>query len=78
MKPKRPRDSNQLAKLIVDLSTGEGNESAPDEKAQTLSAVRRSVGQKGAMARSKALTPSQRSAIAVVAAQARWKKREES
>ena len=27
--PKRPRDANQLAKLIVDLATGEASEKAP-------------------------------------------------
>lgn len=33
-KPKRPRDANQLAKLIVDLATGEraGTEEPPREK----------------------------------------------
>ena len=69
-KPKRPRDPNQLAKLMVDLATGEVE--APKE---TKAGKRASVaGTKGGPARAKALTPAQRSEIASVAASARWKK----
>lgn len=74
-KPKRPRDANQLAKLIVDISTGETPGSEGDEKTLALGLVRRKAGISGARARSKALTPSQRSEIASLAAQSRWKKR---
>ena len=31
VKPKRPRDTNQLAKCIVDVATGEIERSKPDE-----------------------------------------------
>lgn len=66
-KPKRPRDPNQLAKSIVELATGE----AEDKK--TLESARKG-GLKGARSRMKALTPEQRSEIARIAAEARWKK----
>ena len=66
-KPKRPRDANQLAKSIVDLATGETQEKEVLESA-------RKGGLKGGKARAKALTPKERSEIASIAAQARWKK----
>jgi hypothetical protein len=69
--PKRPRDPNQLAKFIVDVATGE-----VAEKSETAATTRaRKAGSKGGPARSKALTPEQRSEIAHLAAQARWRKR---
>jgi hypothetical protein len=65
--PKRPRDPNQLAKAIVDLATGEAEDKKPLESA-------RKGGLKGGAARAKSLTPRERSEIASLAAQARWKK----
>jgi len=67
--PKRPRDANQLAKSIVALATGEAEDKKP------LASARKG-GLKGGKARAKTLTPEQRSEIATVAAQARWKKRD--
>lgn len=68
--PKRPRDPNQLAKLMVDIASGEASEIE-----ETASAKRASkAGSKGGPARAQALTPQQRSEIASIAAQARWKK----
>jgi len=71
--PKRPRDANQLAKMIVDLATGVASEDkpAPLTPAQEFA---RSGGLKGGAARAKALTPEQRAEIAKKAAVARWKK----
>ena len=69
-KPKRPRDANQLAKMIVDLSTGEIEEKPESVKAQSG----RKGGLKGGTARAAALTPEQRSAIAKRAAEKRWLK----
>jgi hypothetical protein len=66
-KPKRPRDPNQLAKAIVALATGEAEDKSPTESA-------RKGGLKGGAARAKSLTPQERSEIASLAAQARWKK----
>lgn len=64
---KRPRDTNQLAKSIVDIATGQTEET-------TVHEGKRKGGLKGARRRAKALTAQQRSEIATAAAQARWKK----
>ena len=70
-KPKRPRDVNQLAKLVLDIATGEEPDAMPEEDApKLLAAVKR--GRKGGKARSKALTAEERSEIARKAAEARW------
>lgn len=71
-KPKRPRDPSMLAKLIVDLATGEADEAAPDGKDPAAVALGRKGGLKGGKARAESLTPKQRSAIAKKAAKARW------
>jgi hypothetical protein len=68
---KRPRDPNQLAKLIVDIATGEAKDTASESKRHP--SKRRVGGLKGGKARAKKLTPSRRSAIARKAAQTRWK-----
>lgn len=68
-KPKRPRDANQLAHMIVGVATGEIDDSETIKTKQT-----RKAGKVGGKARAKALTPQQRSEIAQIAAQARWKK----
>ena len=73
-KPRRPRDSNQLAKLIVDLSTGDAGVADVTDKQQAISAARSKSGQRGAEARKTSLSPDQRTAIASVAAAARWKR----
>lgn len=69
-KPKRPRDPNQLGKLIVDLSVGESTEIVTNE-GKDPSAV--SLGQKGGKARAAKLSKKQRVQIARKAAQQRWK-----
>jgi hypothetical protein len=68
--PKRPRDPNQLAKMIADIATGEKSEA--EETTFTKRASK--AGTKGGPARAASLSPAQRSEIASVAAQARWKK----
>jgi hypothetical protein len=68
--PKRPRDPAQLAKLIVDIATGE-RENAPVSHA-TASDFARRGGQKGGKARAKKLSALQRSEIARDAANKRW------
>ena len=67
MKPKRPRDANQLAKLVVDVATGEVDDTVP-VKAEG----QRKGGLKGGKSRAKSLTAEQRKAIAKKAADARW------
>ena len=76
-KPKRPRDPNQLAKLIVDIATGEVEEAKPaDGKDPAAVALGRKGGLKGGKARAEKLTPAKRSAIAKKAAKARWNSQE--
>lgn len=70
--PKRPRDPNQLAKLIADIATGE----VQDEEMTPKQARAAKGGKVGGKARAKALTPKQRSEIAQAAAHARWKKKD--
>src|SRR5437660_597095 len=72
-KGKRPRDTNQLAKFIVDVTTGQVP--APDPSAgKNPSAVKfgSQGGKKGGKARAKRLTPEQRRQIAKSAARVRW------
>ena len=66
---KRPRDTSQLAKFIVDVATGEVEDDAP-EKAKG----QQRGGRKGGAARAASLSAEERSEIARVAAAARWKK----
>ena len=73
-RPKRPRDPNQLGKLIVDLSVGEADDSKniPDNSGKDPAAM--ALGKKGGKARAKKLSPKQRTLIAKNAARARWSK----
>jgi hypothetical protein len=75
-KRKRPRDLNQLAKFIVDVSTGEAElpECQPDTKNPVAVELGKLGGKKGGKARADKLTAEQRQEIARQAAQARWKK----
>ena len=66
---KRPRDTNQLAKLIVDVATGERKESLAGEPVNEFA---RAGGLKGGKARAESLSPSRRREIARKAAEARW------
>jgi len=68
--PKRPRDPNQLAKLMIDIAKGETDQ--PERTATEKRAAK--AGSVGGPARAKALTQVQRSEIASLAAHARWKK----
>jgi hypothetical protein len=74
---KRPRDVNQLAKYIVDMSTGEiPKEEMPLEREKNPAAVAlgRLGASKGGKARAQKLSDAARSEIARKAAEARWKK----
>lgn len=76
-KPKRPRDMNQLAKAIVDISIGEAPpDDAPVDDGKNPSAVAlgRLGGLKGGKARAAKLSAAKRKAIAKKAAAARWKR----
>jgi hypothetical protein len=72
-KRKRPRDPNEMAKLIVDIATGDAQDVDPDAgKDPAAVALGRKGGLKGGKARAKSLTPEQRKAIAKKAAKHRW------
>lgn len=66
---KRPSDVIGNAVRVMQIATGE-IENDTDE----TTAHQRKGGRKGGAARATALTPAQRSEIASLAAQARWKK----
>jgi hypothetical protein len=70
----RPRDPNQLAKLIADIATGEQQDRLVMDDGRDLSAVMlgRLGGLKGGRARANALSSQRRSEIAKKAADARW------
>lgn len=75
-KPKRPRDPNQLAKLIVDISTGKKQEQDVNKgKNPAAVALGRLGGLKGGKARAKKLKKSRRIEIARKAAKKRWSKK---
>lgn len=73
---KRPKDTNQLAKSIVDIATGEAADEVltPDGKNAAAVALGRKGGKKGGPARAAALTPKRRKEIAKKAAETRWGK----
>ena len=75
-RPKRPRDPNQLGKLIVDLSVGNADDSKnmPNDSGKDPAAM--ALGKKGGKARAAKLSPKQKSAIAKKAAKARWGSRQ--
>lgn len=67
-RPARPRDPNQLAKLILDIATGE----AENVKPVAPKAGQRKGGLKGGKARARKLSAAKRRKIAKLAARARW------
>lgn len=74
--PKRPRDPNQLGKLIVDISVGEADDvkNLHDDSRKDPAAV--ALGKKGGKARAARLSKKQRVEIAKKAARQRWKAKE--
>ena len=71
---KRPRDTNQLAKLMVDILTGEveDRERTPEERGVDPAAS--AMGKKGGPARAASMTAARRAEIAKKAASTRWNK----
>jgi hypothetical protein len=69
---RRPRDPNQLGKLMVDIASGEVKDTISAKK--KAPALRRGHvgGVKGGKARAEKLTSEQRATIAKQAASARW------
>ena len=69
----RPRDQNQLAKLIVDIATGQAEDADSEAKRHPESVRGRAGGIAGGVARAKTISAKKRSAIAMKAAKSRWK-----
>lgn len=75
-KAKRPTDINQKAKSIVDIATGESEDTAQQStKNPAAVALGRLGGLKGGKARANSLTKEQRQEIAKKAAAKRWSKK---
>jgi hypothetical protein len=75
---RRPRDANQLGKLITDIATGEVEDQEPGEgKDPAAVELGRKGGLKGGKARAESMTPEQRSEAAKRAAAARWADRDQ-
>jgi hypothetical protein len=75
---KRPRDPAQLAKLMIDIASGEVDDRAPAPSTEGKDAAAVELGRKGGLkggkARAANLSPERRSAIAKKAASKRWDK----
>lgn len=76
---KRPRDANQLAKLMIDIATGETDQALPPSTKDPKAVSRgQKGGQKGGPARASRMTPEERSQAALKAVRARWDRRSSS
>jgi hypothetical protein len=73
---KPPRDPNQLAKYILDVTTGETEKIEPPKKDPAAVELGRRGGLKSAQSRPQRLSPAKRKAIAKKAAKARWGKKQ--
>ena len=67
-----PRDVNELAKYIVDVSTGKADKIEPPAKNPHAQALAKLGAAKGGQARARTLSAKKRKAIAKKAAKARW------
>jgi len=72
--PKRPRDTNQLGKLMVDILTGQVEDREPTPEERGVDPAASAMGKKGGPARAASMTPERRSEIARKAAAKRWGK----
>ncbi len=61
-RPTRPRDTNQLAKRVIDVATGQASDAEPEPIGRAI----------GGHARAASMTPEERSEIGRIAAAARW------
>lgn len=69
-----PRDANQLAKYILDVTTGEAEKIEPPQKNPAAVALGKLGASKGGKARAEKLSAKKRKEIAKKAAEARWHK----
>jgi hypothetical protein len=73
MTKRPPKETNQLAKYILDVTTGAAEKIEPPKKNPHAQALSKLGASKGGKARAKSLSARKRKAIAKKAAQARWK-----
>jgi hypothetical protein len=71
---KRPRDPGQLAKLMIDIASGEVEDREPTPEEQGKDPAAAALGRKGGAARAAKMTPEKRREIAKKAASSRWKR----
>ena len=71
---KRPRDPAQLAKLMIDIASGEVPDREPTPEEQGMDPAAVAMGKRGGKARADNMTAEKRSEIAKKAAEGRWKK----
>ncbi len=77
-KAQRPKDTNALAKSIVDIATGEQEDKTTSDAIKAAAAaLGRKGGLKGGPARAAAISSKKRSEIAKKAANARWNKEDD-
>jgi len=69
-----PKDANQLAKYIVDVTTGDEEKIEPPKKNPHAQALSKLGASKGGKARALQLSARRRKEIAKKAAKSRWQK----
>lgn len=69
-----PKETNQLAKYILEVTTGEAEKIEPPKKNAAAQALSQLGASKGGKARAKNLSAKKRKAIAKKAAETRWRK----
>ncbi len=72
---KRPADVTSNAVHVMRIATGEIEEGTPTDDGKDPAA--KSLGARGGAARAKSMTPEQRTEIAQLAAQARWRRKKD-
>lgn len=70
-----PRDTNELARYILDVTTGDAEKIEPPEKNPHAQALSKLGASKGGQARAKSLSAKKRKDIATKAAKKRWSKK---
>ena len=73
-----PKDTNQLAKYILDVTTGEAEKVEPPKKDPAAVALGRKGGLKGGKARAGKMTAKERQKSARHAAETRWSHRDKA
>ena len=69
-----PKDPNQLAKYILDVTTGDAEKIEPPKKNAAAQALSKLGASKGGKARANNLSAKKRKSIAKKAAETRWRK----